>query len=290
MMIMVGGLVGLCTAAAGYLYSIVLTRVVDVPLRETGDITNEELQAISDRQDRDLPSLFWSLVPIVLPVLLISIATIINLMVEADSKWLESMASVVGESNRSAIIHFLLTIGEKSITLIISAAIALAILARQNKASFSDLAGSIQIALASGGTIILITAAGGAFGQMLQQTGVASLLGHASLINPTLTLLLAYGITVLIRTAQGSSTVAMITAAGIMAGIDVPFHPVYLAVVIGCGSKSIMWMNDSGFWVVSRMSGLTEAEMLKYIMPMTTFMGIVGALVAMLGVMFFPMI
>ena len=59
----------------------------------------------------------------------------------------------------------------------------------------------------------------------------------------------------------------MITAAGIVGPIalagNLGFHPVYLALAIGCGSKPIMWMNDSGFWIIGKMSGLTEAETLK---------------------------
>ena len=101
--------------------------------------------------------------------------------------------------------------------------------------------------------------------------------------------LLAFGITAAIRTAQGSATVAMITAVGILGGMELSFHPVYLALAIGCGSKPIAWMNDSGFWVITKMSGMTEAEGLKYVTPMTSLMGVVGLLVTMLGVTLFPM-
>ena len=53
-------------------------------------------------------------------------------------------------------------------------------------------------------------------------------------------------------------------------------HPVYLAMAIGCGSKPVAWMNDSGFWVICKMSGMTEAEGLKYVTPMSIIMGVVG--------------
>ena len=88
-----------------------------------------------------------------------------------------------------------------------------------------------------------------------------------------------------------STTVAMITAVGVLSGLaeNLSFHPVYLALAIGCGSKPILWMNDSGFWVMSRMSGMTEAETLKYITPITSLMGVVGLVITMIGVVLFPM-
>ena len=60
----------------------------------------------------------------------------------------------------------------------------------------------------------------------------------------------------------------MITSAGIMyaiigTGADLPYHPMYILLSIGFGALFISWMNDSGFWVVSRMSGFTEQEALK---------------------------
>jgi GntP family gluconate:H+ symporter len=86
----------------------------------------------------------------------------------------------------------------------------------------------------------------------------------------------------------------MLTAAGAFAGIataeQLGFHPLYLALVIGCGSKPISWMNDSGFWVITKMSGMTEKESLRVMAPITTLMGIVGLIVTMIGAKLFPLI
>ena len=103
---------------------------------------------------------------------------------------------------------------------------------------------------------------------------------------------LAFLTTTIIRTAQGSATVAMITAAGVFGEVaasgSLGFHPLYLALAIGCGSKPIAWMNDSGFWVITRMSGMTEAEGLRYVTPMTTLMGLAGLILLLIAVTFFP--
>ena len=86
----------------------------------------------------------------------------------------------------------------------------------------------------------------------------------------------------------------MITAAGAFAGIagaaQLGFHPLYLALVIGCGSKPIWWMNDSGFWVVSQMSGMTEQEGLKTLTPTLLIMGTVGLVVVLIGAALFPLV
>ena len=85
----------------------------------------------------------------------------------------------------------------------------------------------------------------------------------------------------------------MITTVGILAPIvasqELAYNPVYIALSIGCGSKPLSWMNDSGFWVISRMSGLTEKEMLKANTPMTALMGVAGLVVCLIGAVVLPM-
>jgi GntP family gluconate:H+ symporter len=67
-----------------------------------------------------------------------------------------------------------------------------------------------------------------------------------------------------------------------------PFHPVYLALAIGFGSKLLPWMNDSGFWVVCKMSGQSAGETLRNHSTMFTIMGVVGFLLTLLSASIFP--
>ena len=142
--------------------------------------------------------------------------------------------------------------------------------------------------------IILITAAGGALGAVLQQTGIGLRIEELATAYNIAVLPLAFLVTALVRTAQGSATVSMITAVGILSGFSDPavlgFHPVYLALAIGCGSKPIPWMNDSGFWVVGKMSGLTEAETLKTFSIELTLMGFAGIAVVMIAAKLLPLV
>ena len=279
-MILAGCCVGFFTAGFGYLYaSMFANKIWTLPLRETSDFSLKDLEQLTNRDESELPPFWLSILPIVLPVILIAGYSVLKAMEVEMSPSVSNIAA---------------TLGDKNIALIISAVIAMLMLVRSRHLSRKQLADSVGSALASGGIIILITSAGGAFGKTLQATGVATLIQDLSVTSPAMIITMAWFITAAIRTAQGSATVAMMTAVGILGGMaqsgTLPFHPVYLALAIGCGSKPIAWMNDSGFWVITRMSGMTEGEGLKYITPMTTLMGVVGLIVTIAGAMLFPMV
>ena len=152
----------------------------------------------------------------------------------------------------------------------------------------------VQTALAGGGIIILITAGGSAFGSMMKASGIAEELGGWFSESGGMILVVAFVLTALVRMAQGSATVAMITCGGIVASllqdVELGFHPVYLALAIGCGSKPGPWMNDSGFWVISKMSGMTEAETLKTFSVMLTLMGCAGFAVVWVASKVLPLV
>ncbi len=273
-MIIGGLIVGIVTVTVGYLFAIWANKRWEIPLRPSAELSEEELQAMAERKPEELPSLTFSLIPILLPILLIGALTAVQGFGEAP-QWLE-------------------VIGDKNMALIISALAALAMLAVAKRKSLNDLTSSVQSALSSGGVIILITAAGSAFGGVLKDTGIAD--SVAALVPEKQSLLLipiAFLITTAVRTAQGSATVAMITAGGIVApivgSVDLAFHPVYLALAIGCGSKPIMWANDSGFWIIGRMSGMTPVETFKTVSIMMILMALSGLAVVLLGATLFPL-
>ena len=231
-----------------------------------------DLQTLADRDDNELPPLWASLLPIVLPVVLIAL--------EAFLAAQEAPAVKSGPSWASWLVA---TLGDKNVALGLGAVAALALLTGKlgGAGKKVDLRAATSAALAAAGPIILITSAGGAFGAAIQQCGVATYIaGLAGAIGPLWVLPMAFAVTALIRTAQGSSTVAMITAVGVLKAVADPAilgcDPVYLALAIGCGSKPISWMADSGFWVICQMSGLTEREGLRTVSPLTLVMGLAG--------------
>lgn len=278
-MIVGGTLVGLCSALFGYCFAALLNRRYELPLRESPDFSLEDLEKSMQVDESQLPPFWLASLPILLPVLLITLQTVVSNSRFPFTVW-EPIKRCID------------TVGDKNVALMLSALIALGTLAWKKRTSRQQLAETIQAALASGGVIILITSAGGAFGQILRETGVADLIRDLPQASPQIVCILAFLITTAIRTAQGSASVAMITAAGILSGIardgNLPFESFYVAAAIGCGSKPIAWMNDSGFWVITKMSGMTEVEGLKYITPLTGLMGVVGLLVILLGVTIYP--
>lgn len=173
-------------------------------------------------------------------------------------------------------------LGNANFALLISAVLSMGILVRQRKMGFGQLAQVTEEALMSAGVIILITAAGGAFGAMLAEARIGDLIqqmasSEGSGMGMTL-MWIAFGTALVIKSAQGSSTVAMITTSGMVQAMGVSpealgFHPVYLAIAIASGSLCFSWMNDSGFWVVARMTGMKETEALK---SWTVLVGIIG--------------
>jgi GntP family gluconate:H+ symporter len=190
-------------------------------------------------------------------------------------------------------LEVILFFGDKNIALLSGALIALFVLLRQKKDDKSKLTAFVQNALMSGGGIILITASGGAFGGMLQQSGISQRIAELSSNFQLALIPLAFLITMIVRTAQGSATVALITASGILSGMaqqaNLAFHPVYLCLAIGSGAKLIPWMNDAGFWIMCKTSNLTETEALKTIAPMQSIMGIAGLIITMLAAWIYPM-
>jgi GntP family gluconate:H+ symporter len=153
---------------------------------------------------------------------------------------------------------------------------------------------AVREGVVESGEVVLVIAAGGALGVALEQAGIASLAATALPDDRRLLIPAVFAVTALLRTALGSATVAMTTAAGIVAplvaGLDLPWHPVYLVLGIGCGSKPGMWMNDSGFWTISRLAGLTETETLSTASVMITLEGFVGLLATIVLATLWPMV
>jgi GntP family gluconate:H+ symporter len=284
-MIIAGLALGIVTASCGFAYGWWANRRWPIPVRESPDGSAEDLHAMTVRPEEELPSLGIAVLPIVLPVVLIAGGTVLGATlggVDAFAPW------------QIALLNLFRGLGNSAVALTLAAIVALVTLARRRRGDRERLKSTVNGALMGGGVIILITAAGGALGAVLQQTGIGLRIEELATAHRVAVLPLAFAVTSLVRTAQGSATVSMITAVGILSGFADPevlgFHPVYLALAIGCGSKPIPWMNDSGFWVVGRMSGLTEVETLKTFSTELTIMGFAGIAAVMVCAKLAPLV
>lgn len=287
LMMIAGTIVGLFTITAGYFFALWANKKMPIPLRDSLDARLEDIKIIAAKETIHLPALGLSLLPVLIPLVFICATTALDTMVKpgvpfSDSTFVNSLVSLI---------RFF---GDKNIAIVMGGVAALLVLANQKKESKEGLTTFVQAALLSGGGIILITAAGGAFGGMLQQTGISTRIADLTQGYQMALIPLAFLIAAVVRTAQGSATVALITASGILSGMaqhaQLTFHPVYLGLAIGCGSKLVPWMNDAGFWIICKLSNLTEKEALKTISPLLVVMGITGLIVIMIGAKLFPLI
>ncbi len=286
-MILMGLLIGLPTSLVGLAACGMMNRLFDIPMRPYSG--EEEPEPLADDE---LPPLWLSLLPIVLPVIMISTNTLTEILVSDQLRAAMQRGEVFDWVGVTALL------GDPNLALLLSAAIAMFTLVRQRGLTLKQLAKTTETALMSGGVIILITAGGGAFGAMLRGSGINEAIeswvqlegGNLGIVM----LLVCFGVAAVMKVAQGSSTVSMITTSAMVAAMGLSpealgFHPVYLALAIGNGSLVGSWMNDSGFWIFARMSGFTEVETLKSWSTLLVIIAVAGLVFTLLFAAVMPL-
>lgn len=143
-------------------------------------------------------------------------------------------------------------------------------------------------ALRAGGPVLLITAMGGALGGVLKLIDVAGWL-EGMVLPGAFVLVLPFIIAAVLKSAQGSSTVAIITTASMMLpllapfGLDTELGKVWVILSLGVGAMTVSHANDSYFWIVSEMGGLSSEEAFRYHTRATALQGVVGGLLVLLS-------
>lgn len=141
--------------------------------------------------------------------------------------------------------------------------------------------------LKNAGVIILITGAGGAFGNVLRATDIGDTLGSV-LTNWQVGLLLPFLLAAVLKSAQGSSTVAIITSAALIVplleplGMTSEVAKALVVLAIGAGAMTVSHVNDSYFWVVSQFSNMNTAIALRSHTLATLFQGIMGIVIILI--------
>jgi GntP family gluconate:H+ symporter len=191
------------------------------------------------------PGFFKASLPIVVPIALIVLKSAFG---PAPSGPTHGLQTLVG------------FLGEPVIALLIGVFLSLLLPARLERQMWSA-SGWVGKAIADSASILLITGAGGIFGTVLQRSGLADSLGEV-LVEYQIGIFLPFVLAAALKTAQGSSTVALITAASILLplmpslGLEGEIQKALAVVALGAGSSVISHANDSFFWVVTQMSGM----------------------------------
>lgn len=255
LLIVFGVIIAIPGTAAAYYWAIFMAKGQNYLPAEYEHSNEEEVDLAT------LPSLKSSLMPIIIPLILITISTMVGAMGFKTG----TLANVI---------HFF---GNPVMALLIGALIALWIFRQKSTEAFSIV---IDDAISKAGPILIITAAGGMFGAVIRETGVGGALG-ALLGSASISLVVPFILAALLKTAQGSSTVAALTTAGIVApimgslGLDSEMGKVLAVLALGAGSTMVSHANDSYFWVVTKFSNIEVNQSLRVFTTSTFVMGIV---------------
>lgn len=212
---------------------------------------------------------------ILLPLVLIMLSTVTPLLL----------------GNEHIVTRVFAFIGHPFVALLAATVLAMILLAQMDGFSKEDILAIANKGLEPAGIVILITGAGGAFKQLLIDSGVGAALADTMADSRMPMVVLGFLIAALTRIAQGSATVAMITAAGLMAPLTSAqdLSPVMLAllvIAISSGATILSHVNDSGFWLVSRYLAMSEKDTLRSWTVLTTIIALTGLTVTLIVSLF----
>lgn len=268
--ILFGFLIGIPTSiVAGPIFGKYIGSKIYVPVPEYMELEEEEKQ-----QADSLPSFTLLISIISIPLLLILGNTLTSSFVEQ------------GLVTPGFITETIIFIGHPFLALIIAVLIALYGLGVRRGSTREQLSKLSMEAMKPAGVIILITGAGGVFKQVLVDSGVGEMLANTMSDIGLPVIILAWLIAAAVRITQGSATVAMITAAGIIYPILIQFnlsepHKALVVLSIAAGATIMSHVNDSGFWLVNRYFGMSEKDTLKSWTVMTVIIAVMGLILSL---------
>ncbi len=263
LVIIFGLIIAGIAALAGWLFSITVAAKVPVEPYAPGEVPD----AAALKGEDGGPSAGKAVLPILLPIVLIVLRSVAELP-----------SHPFGEGVVLTLLSFL---GQPVVALGIGVALALLLPKRLDRDMLSS-TGWVGKAVVDAAIIIIITGSGGAFGKVLQNSGIAGVIGD-SLSSIHLGLALPFIIAAGIKTAQGSSTVSIITTSGIMApllvplGLDGEMARALVVIAIGAGAMVVSHANDSFFWVVTQFSNMDAKTGYRLQTVGTAFEGLVAA-------------
>ena len=221
----------------------------------------QEFNDLADERLKVLPSLFLSVLPILAPIVLIFLNTGISAFAKTTDGIMPDM-----------VVQIASFLGNPVIAVGIGVLFAIYGLAR--KQDRNSVLAEMEKGVESAGIILLVTGAGGALGAVLRDSGVGEAIGQWVSGLPLPSILIPFFIATMVRLVQGSGTVAIITSASLSAPIlaQIPDVNMVLAAQAAClGAMVFSYFNDSLFWVVNRMLGVTDVkrQILTWSIPTT---------------------
>ncbi len=271
--ILIGSLIGLPVAIlAGPVFGSYISKKIDVaPPKHM----MEELNNGTEQSECSLPSFTAVATIIGMPLLLMVVKSVIELLIK------------LGYMQEGIVYDISVFVGHPFSALIIATLMAAYFLGTRRGFTRKQLLDVSAKALAPAGMIILIIGSGGAFKEMLIQSGVGNVLAEGISATKLPPIVLAFIIAAAVRITLGSATVSMITAAGIIGPILEAYtlseiHLALIVISIASGATILSHVNDSGFWLVGKYLGLTEMQTLRSWTVMETIIALGGFGIALL--------
>ena len=227
----------------------------------------------------DLPSFRSIALLIAVPLFLILVNTFTAVLVDK------------GVFAKNLVTDIMIFLGHPFSALIIAALLAVYFLGIRRGKSRQELLDLSNKALGPAGIIILVTGAGGVLKQILVDSGIGEIMANSISDSALPPILLAWILAAIVRVTQGSATVAMITAAGIMAPVLSFINPsapemALIVISIASGATLLSHVNDSGFWLVSKYFGMNESQTLRSWTVMESIVAVCGLAFTMLASLF----
>ncbi len=271
--ILIGSLIGLPVAIlAGPVFGSYISKKIDVaPPKHM----MEELNNGTEQSECSLPSFTAVATIIGMPLMLMVVKSVIELLIK------------LGYMQEGIVYDISVFVGHPFTALIIATLMAAYFLGTRRGFTRKQLLDVSAKALAPAGMIILIIGSGGAFKEMLIQSGVGNVLAEGISATKLPPIVLAFIIAAAVRITLGSATVSMITAAGIIGPILEAYtlseiHLALIVLSIASGATILSHVNDSGFWLVGKYLGLTEMQTLRSWTVMETIIALGGFGIALL--------
>ncbi|ABX51334.1 gluconate transporter [Shewanella baltica] len=235
------------------------------------ELPAHEQQEKGEREGGPIPSFALSISIVIFPLLLIGLKTVVSRFID----------------EKSDLHNWLALIGHPFTAILLACLIAFYVLGVRRNIPNDRIMEICSSALQPAGVIILVTGAGGVFKQVLIDSGVGDALGNMLAGSGLPIVILAFILSASVRVIQGSATVAMLTACGLIIPILEPLNLdgaqlAAITIAIGGGSIVLSHVNDSGFWLANRFLGLSEKQTLQTWTVMETIIGTTGGIVAVI--------
>jgi gluconate:H+ symporter, GntP family len=273
LVILVGLPVAAVTAAAGLLWANRFRHEDPAGLAADHETSLEAFEEVKRGAGR-LPGAAASFAPILLPIVLIMIGTVVALP-----------AAPLGDGAAYTLFAFL---GQPVIALLVGLVAALPLLRGRGEGRVTErFTGQVADAITAAAPILLITGAGGAFGAVIQATTLADQIGD-TMTTWGIGIFMPFLVAAALKSAQGSSTVALVTTSLLIApllgslGLDSDLGRVLAIMAIGAGAMTVSHANDSYFWVVTQFSRMSVAQAYRAQTLATLVQGLTGIMVVWL--------